>query len=431
MRFPLALILAVPVLSGAAAPAFPGAEGFGAATPGGRGGKVLIVSNLNDSGPGSLREAVSTAGPRIVIFRVGGIIDLKSAITVKEPFITLAAQTAPGDGVCIRGNQFSIATHDVVIRFLRVRPGDISGGEVDGISIGGDSRNVILDHCSATWSVDEALSPSGAISNITVQWSIIGESLNHSVHKKGPHGYGSLARAAGGVTFHHNLWAHNSARNPRLGDNYNKPPWPMFDVRNNVMYDYGGMCSGMTGDDLSANYVANYIRPGPSSNRKRGIIVFTDTAKTRYYQADNVIEGDIRLFDRVEQSGRKFVTLVDAPFEAPAVRTTSAAEALEAVLEGAGAVRPVRDAVDARIVRQVRTRSGGIIDSQWEVGGWPEYRSGRPPLDTDRDGMPDEWEKAQALNANNAADAAGDRDGDGWTNIEEYLNSMAGSQRKR
>jgi len=373
----------------------------------------------------------------MVIFRVSGIIDLDHPIVLREPHITIAGQTARGDGICLRRHGLDIRTHDVIARFLRSRPGDLSGDEVDSISISGDSRNVILDHCSAGWSVDESLSPSGAIADITVQWCIIAEGLNHSVHGKGAHGYGSLVRAIGGVSLHHNLWAHNIARNPRLGDNYNKPPYPTFDVRNNVMYNYGGTCSGLTGDILSVNYVANYIRPGPSSNRRRGPIVFTPQADARYYLTGNVVEGrpeltadNTRMFDRTEANGRKLVTVVPDPFGVPKVTTSTAQAAYEAVLAGAGAILPLRDAVDQRIVSEVRNRAGSIIDSQWEVGGWPLYRS-KPPLpDRDRDGMPDAWERAHGLNPDDPSDAGADRDRDGYTNLEEYLNQLAQTARQ-
>ncbi len=417
---------------GAGLPAFPGAEGFGSTTPGGRGGKVIFVHNLNDSGPGSLRAACEANEPRIVVFRVAGVIDLKSAINVRAPFLTIAGQSAPGDGICLRGNALMIDTHDVVVRFLRVRPGDISGREVDAIAVGGESRNVILDHCSASWSVDEVLSPSGGIADVTVQWCIISEGLNHSVHRKGAHGYGSLVRAVGGVTFHHNLWAHNNARNPRLGDNYGKPPFPVFDIRNNVMYNYGSLCSGMTGDFLSANYIGNYIKPGLSSNLARAPIVFSAKADTKYFIARNFVEGrpewtadNRKMFDRTENLGRKLVTVMPEPFDVPKVATTSAEAAYLAVLENAGATRPVRDAVDARIISEMRSGTGSIIDSQWEVGGWPVYRPGRPPADSDRDGMPDDWEKAHGMNPRNPADASADSDSDGYTNVEEYLNELA------
>ena len=284
---------------------------------------------------------------------------------------------------------------------------------------------MILDHCSVSWSIDESLSPSGAISNITVQWSIIAEALNNSIHEKGPHGYGSLVRAIGGLTMHHNLWAHNDARNPRLGDNYLKPPYPTFDVRNNVMYDFGHICSGMTGRYLRSELRRQLHPSRPEQPHQRAPIVLTDKAAVKYYVTGNVVEGrpamtanNATMFDRPGQ-----VTVVDKPFATAPVRTTTAEIALKEVLAGVGATRPVRDAVDERIVGQVLTRTGGIIDSQAEVGGWPVYKPGRPPLDTDRDGMPDDWETAHKLNPRDPSDASADADNDGYTNIEEYLNS--------
>jgi pectate lyase len=419
MRFLYLLVFCAGALCAADLPAFPGAEGFGAKSKGGRGGRVLIVSNLNDSGPGSLRAAVEAKGPRIVVFSVSGLIDLKKPIELREPFITIAGQTAPGDGICLRNYEFTVNSHDVILRYLRFRPGANSGKEVDALSIGGESRSVIVDHCSAGWSVDECLSPSGAIADITVQWCLIAEGLNNSVHHKGAHGYGSLVRAVGGLSMHHNLWAHNIARNPRLGDNYGKPPFPTFDIRNNVIYDFGSMASGMTGDTLDANYAANYVRPGPSSNTKRGVIVFTKEAKTHYYTKDNLIESGQPLFNSMEN-----VTVMDRPFDAPRITATTAKEAYEAVLNTVGASLPRRDAADARIVNEVRTRTGHVIDSTKEVGGWPTYRSAPAPLDSDGDGMPDVWEKAHGLNPNDPSDAAKDRDGDGYSNIEEYINSL-------
>ncbi len=416
----------------ASLPAFPGAEGFGAFTPGGRGGRTVVVSNLNDEGPGSFRAAVTAKGPRVVVFAVGGLITLASPVTIEEPFVTIAGQSAPGDGICVRGHQVSIRTHDVVVRYLRFRLGDLQQAEEDSLDIAGDAHEVIVDHCSATWSVDENLSPSGGIGNITVQWCLIAESLNRSVHGKGPHGYGSLARAVGGVTFHHNLWAHDSARSPRLGDNYGKPPFPVFDVRNNVIDDYGEMASGMTGDRLSVNYVNNYVRPGPGSNRARGIIVFTDTAEAEYFLAGNVVDGrddwtadNAKMVDRVERDGKRLVTTVARPFDAPAVKTTSAQQALADVLDGVGAVLPHRDAVDARIVASVERRDGGIIDSQADVGGWPEYRPGQAPIDLDRDGIPDSWERTHHLDPMKPGDASKVSGPEGYTNIETYLNELA------
>jgi len=414
-------------------PAFPGAEGFGAETPGGRGGRVVFVTRLADAGPGSFREAVAEKGPRTIVFRVAGLIRLETKLEISEPFLTIAGQTAPGDGICFRGQTVEIRTHDVVVRHLRFRPGDISGEEVDGLNIGRGARRVVVDHCSASWSVDESLSLAGDVQDVTVQWCLIAEALDHSRHHKGPHGYGSLVRASGGVSLHHNLWAHNAARNPRLGDDYGRPPWPLFDVRNNVIYDYGALASGMTGDRLRANYVANYLRPGPSSRTKRGVIVLTDTADAGFYVDGNVVDGrpDVSadnslLFDRIEAGGRRLVRLVERPFEVAAVRTSDAVQALRDVLAGVGATRPRRDAVDTRVVGEVESRTGRVIDSQEDVGGWPAYASAPAPADTDADGLPDSWERAHGLDPADPRDAARTADARGFTFLEVYLNELAG-----
>jgi hypothetical protein len=412
-------------------PAFPGAEGFGATTPGGRGGKVLFVTHLGDSGPGSLRAACEAEGPRIVVFRTAGLIRLEKPIVVKYPFLTLAGQSAPGDGICLRDYPFQVATHDVVIRFLRSRLGDVVGRPEDCIDVLHGSSKVVVDHCSATWSLDECLSLSGNVSDVTVQWCLIGEALDRSKHPKGAHGYGSLMRANGPISLHHNLWVHNRSRNPRLGDNYNKPPYPSFDFRNNVIYDFGHTCSGLTQGVFPVNYVANTILPGPSSSARTAITVGGPSDLTFFVQG-NVMDGrdlpasdTARLFSRMEIDGTRQVRIVDSPFVAPQVKTLPAGEAFDAVLATVGASLPVRDSVDSRIVSEVRTRKGSIIDSQTQVGGWPEYRSGDPAKDSDGDGMPDAWETAHGLNPNDPADAGLDRNGDGYTHVEEYLNSLA------
>ena len=412
----------IAVLAGAPGenPAFPGAEGFGAVTGGGRGGKVLIVSNLNDAGPGSLRAACEAAGPRIVVFRVSGLIDLQTPIRIVEPFITIAGQSAPGAGICLKRNGVSVNTHDVIIRHVRSRPGDISGKEVDGLAIGGDSRRVIVDHCSVSWAVDENLSPSGNISDVTVQWSMISEALNRSVHGKGAHGYGSLARAAGGLSMHHNLWASNSSRNPRPGDNYARPPHPVIDIRNNVIYNPGG--GNVIGENVTVNYAGNYTKPGPDTVLK---VMFSPTEKysIKAFVEGNVIEGMAGFSNWFS----KPVEMLKKAAEAAPVTMTDAKTAMAQVLAGAGATLPARDVVDARVVSGVRAGTGRIIDSQWEVGGWPEYKSSQAPVDSDRDGMPDAWERARGLNPKDAADAAGPAAG-GYTNVEAYLNGLAGAR---
>jgi hypothetical protein len=408
-------------------PAFPGAEGFGANTPGGRGGRVLFVTNLNDSGPGSLRAACEASGPRIVIFRVAGTIALRKPIVVREPYLTVAGQTAPGEGVCLRDNYFGIQTHDVVVRYLRSRLGDVSGQESDCIDLLHGARNCVLDHCSATWSIDECLSLSGDVQDCTIQWCLIGESLRQSKHQKGAHGYGSLSRANGPISWHHNLWIHNDARNPRLGDNYGRGSSPRFDVRNNLIYDFGGTASGLTQGKLEVNYVANYIRPGPSSKARTPITVGGPSV-LKYFIRDNIFEGHEDLtrdntgfFNPTVIEGQQQVFIVNAPHAAPSVSTVPAAELMAHLLPTIGASLPKRDAVDARLVEHVHLRGGTMINSQKDVGGWPVLR-GEAPLDSDQDGLPDAWEIAHGLNPRDPKDAALDSDGDGYSNLEEYLN---------
>jgi pectate lyase len=410
----------------AAIPAFPGAEGYGASTPGGRGGKILFVDNLNDSGPGSLREAIDASGPRIILFRTGGLLSLQSHLLIRNPFVTIAGQSAPGDGICLKGGSLVVATHDVIVRHIRSRFGN-ERGEGDAISIATPSRRVIVDHVSASWSVDEALSPSGDIADVTVQWSFITESLNKSAHSKGNHGYGTLARAVGGVTFHHNLWAHHNGRNPRFGDNYGKGEPAFYDFRNNVLYNWGDYCSGLVDGRIRVNYVANYLRYGASSSKRMPIHIGDNaTADTVFHLQGNVVDARLDLTadnSRLVDRGEK-ITIQPKAFDAPPVKTSSPAQAYEDVLHRSGATKPRRDSVDARIANQVRTNAGRIIDTTEEVGGWPSYTAGKPPIDTDQDGIPDAWERRHKLNPRDAADAS-KLAPSGYTWIEQYLNELA------
>lgn len=423
--------LVLPVAA-AEVPAFPGAEGFGSQTPGGRGGRIFVVTTLADSGPGSLREAVTAKGPRIAVFGIGGTIELRSSLTIREPFITIAGQSAPGGGICIRGENVTIATNDVVIRHVRFRLGDEHLKEADALSIANGASMVVLDHVSASWSVDETLSPSGTIRDVTVQWSIISESLWHSIHDKGTHGYGTLLRARGGVSLHHNLWAHHNGRNPRFGDDYGEGPWPTYDFRNNVIYNWGSYCSGVTDGRISVNYVANFLKPGPNTSRRAPIYMGDEaTEETRFFLSDNIvernaayIEDNTRLFDRKEIATKKLVTIVNEPFQAPPVETWHANDAYDRVLAAAGATLPRRDSVDERIVREVMEGSGRLIDTQSDVGGWPQLDAGNPPQDSDSDGIPDEWESAHGLDPLEPADSA-KLDASGYTMIEVWLNEIA------
>ena len=433
-------------------PAFPGAEGAGAFTPGGRGGKVFVVTNLDDGGPGSLREAVEATGPRIVVFAVSGIITLSNRLQINNPYITIAGQTAPGDGICIRGETTEINTHDVVIRYLRFRRGNLTRRD-DALG-GYPLRNIIIDHCSFSWGLDENVSlyrwiertPDGQmkkrpVENITIQWCISSEALDLNNHAFGGTWGGKNA------SFHHNLFACNTGRNPSIGYGDH------VDFRNNVIFNWRHRT--MDGGDASSwiNVVANYYKPGPACNpgdvryricRPQHLNMFSEApAPGKWYVANNVVEGYPEVtadnwkggvqFDEPDIAAaggiEKLIERVRGlePFPAPPITQHTAREAYELVLAKAGAILPKRDAVDARIVEFIRTGrpvvgNNGIIKTPDEAGGWPVYRSKRPLRDTDRDGMPDAWEKKYGLNPNDPSDAALDKDRDGYTNIEEWLN---------
>ena len=418
--------------------AFTGAEGAGRLATGGRGGAVLRVTNLNDAGPGSLRAAVEADGPRTVIFDIGGTIRLESPLRIRRGRITIAGQTAPGGGITLRDHALVVAADDVVVRYIRSRLGDESRIESDAVTIE-RGRRIILDHVSASWSVDETLSagsrydpPERGIYDVTVQWSLIAESLNRSGHAKGDHGYGSLVRGGHGarMTFHHNLWAAHRARMPRPG-NYNPPPvdpeGPRFEFRSNVFYDWGGSHSGYNADtdSLSAYaFIGNAWIPGPDSAGRWAFEESNPLARAWFEtnSMDGVTPPDP--WTLVKDSDRPGYRLAALPDWAEAATETPDA-ATAAVLDRAGASR-VRDVVDLRIVSGVRGRTGRIIDSQTQVGGWPELDAGTPWIDGDGDGMPDDWERAHGLDPAAAADGPADRDGDGYSNLEDWLNTLAG-----
>jgi len=353
---------------------------------------------------------------------VSGIIALKASLSITEPCLTLAAQTAPSNGVCLKDYSVSIRdTHDIIIRHLRSRPGDELGITLDALSTGGGSQNVILDHCSASWANDEVLSVSGAgQDNITVQWCFITESMNQSHHEKGAHGYGTLLRTDGRVTFHHNLYAYHRTRCPRPGT-YGDPPGLLLDFRNNVIYNWRGPAGYSAADAVRMNYVGNYLKPGPSTRDKTHAFQVGGRATTLYVEG-NTVEGVKTDSQWGLISGNKEGAQEETPFDTAPVDTHTAAEAFEAVLADAGATLPKRDAVDARVVQAVREGTGKIINSQANVGGWPEYAPAPPPQDTDEDGMPDAWEEQHGLKPQDSADNTADPDGDGYTNIEEFLN---------
>lgn len=441
-------------------PAFPTAEGYGMYTVGGRGGDVYEVTNLNDSGKGSLRQAVNAKGPRTVVFRVSGTIELKKPLTINNPYITIAGQTAPGDGICIKDYPLNISADEVIIRHLRVRLGDRSGQDADAISCRGH-KNIILDHISASWSIDETMSIY-MCENVTIQWCIISESLFASNHIKGNHGFGGIW-GNNYATYHHNLIACHSSRNPRFasGAGYN-------DYRNNVIYNWGyNSCYGGEKDhpeikntfgSFTVNMVANYYKPGPATQPGRTACriagpSFRGGADNygKWYVADNIVEGCDSV-SRDNWNGGMQPTGGDVdiehvrlgqPWPAMPIRQETAARAYISVLAGAGATLPRRDAVDTRIVDEARSgkasvegkaykarkrmkdpsQPSGIIDTPEDAGGWPTLRSLPAPTDSDHDGMPDAWEAGRGLDPYDPADR-NTTGADGYTMLEAYINSL-------
>jgi pectate lyase len=432
-------------------PAFPGAEGAGMYAIGGRGGRVIGVTNLNDSGPGSFRAAVEATGPRIIVFRVSGTIEMQSELNLTNPCITIAGQTAPGGGICLKNYRFRLAADEVIVRHIRVRPGHVaaeksgvSGADVDSIDVVA-GRNIIIDHCSASWSLDEVLSVTenpkrGLLDDVTIQWCMITESLNCSIHPKGCHGYGSLIHGAWGsqYTFHHNLYAHHLDRSPRPGNghsvNADRKGW-VFDFRNNVVYNWGEVGAGYNMDSVTSppsvtkmNFINNYYVQGPNSAGDKAFREYCAASKA--YFGGNWMNGVcpkeqwnlvVFLNNLSEQQIRDYKQL--KPFRAVFVTTDNAVTAYKRVLADAGATLPRRDAVDSRIVNEVTSGTGKIINDEEEVGGWPVLESTSPPVDSDNDGMPDDWEAARGLDPR-VDDSAKDRDGDGYTNVEEYINGL-------
>jgi hypothetical protein len=466
-------------------PAFPGAEGGGRHAFGGRGGRVFVVTSLDDSGPGTFREACEAGGPRIVVFNVAGIIRLEDRIRIRAPYITIDGSSAPGDGVCIAGNTVELDTHDVVVRHMRFRRGETDVRDRND-SIGGNPiGNIMIDHVSASWGLDENMSmyrhmyrpPDGAKDlklptvNITIQNSIFSEGLN-TYH----HAFGSTIGGTN-CTFMRNLWANNTGRNPSMGMGGD------FTFVNNVIFNWRHRTTDGGDGTSRVNSIANYFKPGPGTptDRPIGHRILKAESRTkppaekefgRFYVAGNVIEGNegvtadnwaggVQFADEEDVKGesldaynRRYLSASRAaePFPMAPLRITTAQEAYEEVLAGAGATLPRRDAVDERIVKTVRTGDVGppvaepdlfdkldrvkytaervrelvklvplgFITDPAQVGGYPEYR-GAAHADADGDGMPDGYEQTHGLNPADAADAAADPDGDGYTNIEAFL----------
>ena len=458
-------------------PAFPGAEGGGAYTPGGRGGKVIVVTSLADSGPGTLREACETGGARIVVFNVSGIIRLKSPISVRAPYITIAGQTAPGDGICVTGATFQLDTHDIIIRHMRFRRGAMDVAFRDDALGGNCVGNVIIDHCSASWGLDENMSLYRHVYNrdstgrgtklptvnITIQNSIFSEALDTYNHAFGGTigGHNSM--------FCRNLFASNIARNCSIGMNED------FNFVNNVTYNWWNR-SVDGGDHTSRfNIINNYFKPGPVTPKDKPIayrILKPENGRSpenkdlygKAYVSGNIVEGNaavtkdnwnggVQIKNNPDAGEYTQAIKVDTPFPMPNVTIMDTKKAYRWVLDNVGATFPKRDAVDERVIKTVKTGKAiyekdapefipqyvkrrlpidsykmGIIYDPRQVGGLPEY-NGTPVKDSDNDGMPDAWEIRYGLNPNDPSDANLDCNGDGYTNIEKYINGIDPTQK--
>ena len=435
--------------SPAQTPAFPGAEGAGMFTTGGRGGKVLYVTSLEDNDSvGTLRWAIRKKGPRTILFNVSGVIQLKSPLFINNGDVTIAGQSAPGDGICISNHETIISADNVIVRYLRFRLGDGAKEAIDAFS-GKGQKNIIIDHCSMSWSVDECSSFYDN-ENFTMQWCLIAESLRNSAHVKGEHGYGGIWGGKN-VTFHHNLLVSHDSRNPRFcGSRYsNQPELEKVDFRNNVIFNWGAN-NAYAAEGGSYNLVNNYYKPGPASKTNKYFInPYADDGKNhqpagifgRFYLKGNVMEGNPAI-TKNNVSGVKMgsnfaelapnVTLNElisnTEFSIPKPKTQSAKKAYQSVLKNAGC-SSVRDVLDMRYVNETRTgtftykgskgSTNGLIDSQNDVGGWPEYISLPAPKDTNHDGIPDGWLEKKYPGKN-----ATDVDKNGYTYLEIYLNEL-------
>jgi len=422
--------------------AFPGAEGYGRFAQGGRGGDVYHVTNLNDSGPGSFRDGIDSAqGPRTIVFEVSGTIKLERALDLTRSNVTIAGQTAPGDGIALRDHTFKIKDcSDVIVRYIRVRLGDESKTASDTIAVE-HASDVILDHVTATWGVDGTMDTE-YISNFTLQWSMYGEALNEATHHKGSHAMlMSLRKTSGNVSLHHNLFFSSRNRHPTLGGGSPEQcnPKAIFDFRNNVLYNWNGSTNLGIGQ---FNLINNYYRPGPSTdtdddhypirpkvevdNVTVGYMNGTVFEWKKEWTADNhlAMQWGVRDEGYPGNVSRKRFCLPEEPVEmADRPTTHPARKAYVLVLDKAGASLS-RDAADRRVVKGIRDRTHRLIDSQDEVGGWPELKSRPAPKDRDRDGMADAWERAHNHAPKDPEDRNGDADKDGYTNLEKYLNSL-------
>lgn len=420
--------------------AFPTAEGYGAAAVGGRGGKAIYVTNTNESGPGSLRDCIEASGPRTCVFRTGGTITLnESSLVIHKPFVTIAGETAPGGGIAIRNGEnqgrpaVEIHTSDVIIRHIRIRPGPHAVKSCCSGALGLYSEaatNIMLDHISASWGSDETVDSEDA-TNFTWQWGITSEPLLHGGPGKKDRARNMLFTKGGNISVHHSLFAMGQFRNPQIKM---KEANAIADVVNNVLYSPVWQYVVSFGDEwahIRANVVGNFKIAGKNLRNDRLVQIFEESgAGASVYVRDNFDETYLSvpgLDERQALTEDQQQYIARERLDAPAVRTTSPRAAYEEVLANAGATKPARDSVDQRVVEEVKSRSGRLLKTNpEEVGGWPELAKGDPYTDRDQDGIANNWENENGLNPDDAADGPLDSDGDGWTNLEEFLHFMAG-----
>ncbi len=418
--------------------AFPGAEGGGMYTKGGREGDVYIVTSLEDNiSEGTLRWALGKQGARTIVFQVTGTIYLGSELRISNGDLTIAGQTAPGGGITLANFPVTVSADNVIIRFIRFRMGDEMKVEGDAVW-GRRQKNIIIDHCSMSWSTDECASFYDN-ENFTLQWCLIAESLNESVHGKGAHGYGGLWGGYN-ASFHHNLLAHHKSRNPRFYGVRDGIEREMAEMANNIIYNWGEN-SSYGGEAAKDNIINNYYKAGPATkkNPDRIFEAYYENSYGQFFIEGNFVSGFPEITENnwlgvdLKSSGDLETLKAESRFPVIPVEYETAQEAYDHVLNHAGA-SIYKDAVDERIVNEVTSGTAtyggswgdglGIIDSQSDVGGWPDLPAGNAPADADKDGIPDEWETAKKLNSADASDASGHDLNNSWTNLEVYLNSI-------
>lgn len=442
--------------------AFPGADGGARTITGGAGGAVYTVTSLEDSGAGTLRDALNRTGKRTIVFAVGGTIYLKSSLPIVNGDLTIAGQTAPGGGITIAQCPVSIKAKNVIIRFVRFRLGDLGldkenannnlfdPEEGDALGVG-SCEDLMIDHCSISWSTDECASFKNT-KNMTVQYCIISESLRASAHTKGNHGYGGIWGGSN-ASYHHNLLADHDSRNPRFSHSFleNANLRGPIDYLNNVVFNWGGNSTyggetGTEGTEFHINMIGNYYKPGNSTSAKNRLMQLTthctncvsgsgEAYPAKLYLEGNIVNGSAASWEHIDMDGSSETrdkTALKEKAKLTSRWTTgltalnfveSATDAYNTVVNYAGASK-VRDAVDERILNQVKNGTGALINSQSEVGGYPELAKGSAPADSDGDGIPDDWEKANGLNSTDFADGAKYSLTEKYTNLEVYLNEL-------